>query len=170
MVIQLWKRSQFQNLYNFLKNTIWLISGEYVILFQNAIPLEKIIFQDTYKDIQIIYLFLIHYKNCFSKLAYYHLFAVTTLLFQFRIINLPKYLWVKTFGEKNKKLYGPFLWMGFNCLKATATLRRQFTFYHSVPINSWYSFYWPRKDESLSRPWSHPVVLNTDSWIGNPVP
>ena len=26
-----------------------------------------------------------------------------------------------------KKLYGPFLWMGFNCLKATAT------FYHSVP-------------------------------------
>ena len=25
----------------------------------------------------------------------------------------------------------PFLWMEFNCLKATATLRRQFTFYHS---------------------------------------
>ena len=31
-----------------------------------------------------------------------------------------------------KKLYGPFLWMGFNCLKARATSRRQFTFYHSV--------------------------------------
>ena len=32
---------------------------------------------------------------------------------------------------KKKKLYGPlFLWMGFNCLKAKATLRRQFTFYH----------------------------------------
>ena len=31
---------------------------------------------------------------------------------------------------KKNKLYGPFLWMGFNCLKATATLRRQFTFYH----------------------------------------
>ena len=29
-----------------------------------------------------------------------------------------------------KKLYGPFLWMGFNCLKARATSRRQFTFYH----------------------------------------
>ena len=27
------------------------------------------------------------------------------------------------------KLYGPFLWMGFNCLKARATSRRQFTFY-----------------------------------------
>ena len=35
------------------------------------------------------------------------------------------------------------------------------TFYHSVPKNSWYSFYRPRKDERLSRPWSHPVVLNT---------
>ena len=29
-----------------------------------------------------------------------------------------------------KKLYGPLLWMGFNCLKARATSRRQFTFYH----------------------------------------
>ena len=60
------------------------------------------------------------------------------------------------------KLYGPFLWMGFNCLKATATSRRQFTFYHSVPRNSWYSFYRPRKDERLSRFWTHPVVFNTE--------
>ena len=30
-----------------------------------------------------------------------------------------------------------------------------------VPRNPWYSFYRPRKDERLSRPWSHPVVLNT---------
>ena len=60
-----------------------------------------------------------------------------------------------------KKNYGPFLWMGFNCLKVTAISRRQFTFYHSVPRNSWYSFYQPRKDERPSRPWSHPVVLNT---------
>ena len=47
-----------------------------------------------------------------------------------------------------KELYGPFLWMGFSCLKARAR-------------NSWYSFYRPRKDERLSLPWSHPVVLNT---------
>ena len=60
-----------------------------------------------------------------------------------------------------KKNYGPFLWMGFNCLKATVTSRRQFTFYHSVPRNSWYSFYRPWIDERLSRPWSHQVVLNT---------
>ena len=51
--------------------------------------------------------------------------------------------------------------MGFNCLKAKTTSRRQFTLYHSVPRNSWYSFYRPQKDERLSRPWSHPVVLDT---------
>ena len=33
-------------------------------------------------------------------------------------------------NKKNFKLYGPFLWMGFNCLKARATSRKQFTFYH----------------------------------------
>ena len=27
-----------------------------------------------------------------------------------------------------KKLYGSFLWMGFNCLKARATSKKQFTF------------------------------------------
>ena len=35
--------------------------------------------------------------------------------------------------KKKKKLYGPFLWMGFNCFKATATSRRQFTF---LPFSS----------------------------------
>ena len=29
---------------------------------------------------------------------------------------------------ENKKKYDTFLWMGFNCLKASATSRRQFTF------------------------------------------
>ena len=37
---------------------------------------------------------------------------------------------INNFKKKKKKLYGPFLWMGFNCLKARATSRRQFTFYH----------------------------------------
>ena len=60
-----------------------------------------------------------------------------------------------------KKLYGPFLWMGFSCLKARATSRRQFTFYHSVPRRPWCSFYRPREDERLRRPWSHPADLNT---------
>ena len=56
--------------------------------------------------------------------------------------------------KKNFKLYGPFLWIGFNCLKARATLRRQFPFYHWVPRSPW-------KDEWLSQSWSHPVVLST---------
>ena len=62
---------------------------------------------------------------------------------------------------KKLKLYGPFSWMGFNCLKAIAISRRQFTFYHSVPRISWCLFYRPRKDERLGRPWRYPVVLNT---------
>ena len=68
-----------------------------------------------------------------------------------------------------KKLYGPLLWVGFNCLKARATSRRQFTFYHSVPRNSWYWCYGSRKDERLNQSWNHPVVLNTGplEWESN---
>ena len=76
------------------------------------------------------------------------------------LVNPNQYLTDTCTSIKKKQLYGPFLWMGFNCLKATATSRRQFTFYHLVPRNSWYSFYQPQKDERLRRPWSHPVVLN----------
>ena len=32
--------------------------------------------------------------------------------------------------QKKNKLYGPFFWMEFNCLKARTTSSRQFTFYH----------------------------------------
>ena len=56
------------------------------------------------------------------------------------------------YKKKKKKNYGPFLWMGFNWLKTRATSRRQFTFYHYVPRNSCYSFYRPRKDESILEP------------------
>ena len=42
-----------------------------------------------------------------------------------------------------------------------ATTTWQFTLYHQVPRNSWYSFDRPRKGERLSRPWSYPVFLNT---------
>ena len=34
------------------------------------------------------------------------------------------------YKQYGKKLYGPFLCMEFNCLKAAATSRRQLTFYH----------------------------------------
>ena len=61
--------------------------------------------------------------------------------------------------KKKKNIMAPFLRMGFNCLKARATSRRQFTFYHYVPRSFWYSFYQPWKDERLSRPCNHPVNL-----------
>ena len=55
-------------------------------------------------------------------------------LYQKTVVRL---LIVKTFPSLlflcqrlKKKLYGPFLWMGFNCLEARATSRRQFTFYY----------------------------------------
>ena len=35
--------------------------------------------------------------------------------------------------KKTLKFYGPFLWMEFNCLKARATSRRQFTFTTKFP-------------------------------------
>ena len=46
--------------------------------------------------------------------------------------------------KKKKKLYGPLLLMGCNCLKARATSRRQFTFYHYLKIgrgdsSPWYN-------------------------------
>ena len=63
--------------------------------------------------------------------------------------------------DQKKALWPLHLWMEFNCLKARATQRRQLTFCRYVPRNSWYSLYRPQKDERLSRPSSHPVVLNT---------
>ena len=74
--------------------------------------------------------------------------------------------------KKNfKKLYGPFfLWMGFNCLKATATSRRQFTFYHWVPRYSGTHFI----NLGRRKGW---VDLGATQWfwtwnpsIGNPAP
>ena len=42
------------------------------------------------------------------------------------LVNPNQYLTDTCTSIKKKQLYGPFLWMGFNCLKATATSRRQF--------------------------------------------
>ena len=91
------------------------------------------------------------------------LYKIPLILYREHLQYFTKEISSSNFMSLKKKLYDPFLWIGFNCLKATATSRRQFTFYLSVPRNPWYSFYRPRKDERLSRPWSHPVVLNTGS-------
>ena len=61
------------------------------------------------------------------------------------------------------KLYGPFLWMGSTASRLEATWgggSLLFTFkFPEIP--GIYPFYRPRKNERLSRPWSHTVVLNT---------
>ena len=62
-----------------------------------------------------------------------------------------KSAWDEKNQKKSKKRHGPFLWMGFNCLKNRATSRKQFTFYHQVLRNSLYSLYRPWKDERLSQ-------------------
>ena len=41
--------------------------------------------------------------------------------------NASKSIFLESLIITKKKLYDPFLWMGFNCLKAIATSRRQFT-------------------------------------------
>ena len=68
-----------------------------------------------------------------DHLEKYGLFLIPSmvlgLLDQLQIV-LQLYLIELKKKKKKKKLYGPFLWMGFNCLKARATSRRQFTFYH----------------------------------------
>ena len=68
------------------------------------------------------------------------------------------------------KLYGPFLWMGFNCLKATATSRRQFTFYHWVPRYSGTHFI----DLGRMKGWvdlgATQWFWSRDSWIRSPAP
>ena len=71
---------------------------------------------------------------------------------------------IKLYSEQKKKqtLWPLFMDGRFKCLKASEpTTRRQFTFYHWVPRNSWYSFKRARKGERLSWPWTYPVVFNT---------
>ena len=64
--------------------------------------------------------------------------------------------------QKYLKLYGPFLWMGFNCLKATQPLwGDSLLFTTKVSKNPWYLLDQSRKDERMRWPWSHPVVLNS---------
>ena len=66
----------------------------------------------------------------------------------------------KVESKKKTNFMAPFFMDGVQLPQGYSTLRRQFTFYHSVPRNSWCSFYQLWKDERLSRPWSYPVVLN----------
>ena len=46
---------------------------------------------------------------------------------------------IQKIANWKKQLYGSFLWIGFNCLKARATSRWQFTFYHFLKIENKFS-------------------------------
>ena len=66
-------------------------------------------------------------------------------------------VFTKLISHQHKKLYGPFLWMWSNSLNGSL---------QKFLVAIWLAW----NDEKLSQPWSHPVVLNTGPWIGNPVP
>ena len=64
----------------------------------------------------------------FNGTDYYNMNGIENTKKEMPILKNDERLYV--FKKKKKKLSGPFLWMGFNCLKARATSRKQFTFYH----------------------------------------
>ena len=70
---------------------------------------------------------------------------ISCFLFMQTIVNFH----YKTDSHKTLKTLWPLFMDGVQGY--IAITRKQFTFYHSFPRNSWYSFNWPRKDERLSR-------------------
>ena len=65
---------------------------------------------------------------------------------------------------RKKKLYSPFSWMGFNCLKATEPLQVHSLYFSPLSSQKFLILiHQPLKGERLSQPWSHPVVLNMGS-------
>ena len=131
---------------NSTEQLYWLFTKKVISLTTSPTSLSRLIF---YPGPIVIYatVFLLSVVSLYKK-----------IFISLSNVTKPYY---KNISLKKRLALWPLFMDGFNCLKARATSRRQFTFYHSVPRNSWYSFYRPRKDERLSRPWSHPVVLNT---------
>ena len=96
-----------------------------------------------------VYLILLQIEKATAKsfLLYWGVGVIWYLTF------CASFLW-EVYMSQVKKTF--FLWMGFNCLKARATLRRQFTFYHKSPEIPGTHFI---ELGRMSRPWSHPVVV-----------
>ena len=67
--------------------------------------------------------------------------------------------------KKKTLLYGPFLRMGFNCLKARATSRRKFTFNEKV---SWYRVTAEQMPstfpEDVWNCWNTYIYISTEPW------
>ena len=87
------------------------------------------------------------------------------MLLRFCLIHIYNHHYTEShflFNKKKKSTLWPIFMDGVQLPHSfRVTSRRQFTFCHQVLRKSWYSFDWSLKDEGLSRPWSHPVVLNT---------
>ena len=99
---------------------------------------------------------LVKYFMTFFIITFFYLFG--TVLFTSCLLYF--YPW-KYFIKLKKNHYGPFSVDGVQLSQGyRATTRRQFTFYHSFPRNSWYSFDRSMKYERLSCLWSRLAVLN----------
>ena len=108
-------------------------------LFSLIYSFEWFWMESLHKNIQLMLEFfktpfLVLYFSCYTLMAFMMMLFViliSMLMIQLSVLSV---IWHLICGNKKKtnkqKLYGPFLWMGFNCLKASATSRRQFTFYH----------------------------------------
>ena len=68
-------------------------------------------------------------------------------------------------ANEKTNFMAPFYGWGSTALRLQPLQGGSLLFTTKFPV---YSFYQPQKDERLSRPWSHPVVLNTGPLIGNP--
>ena len=86
------------------------------------------------------YLFDSIYNNDKDNQVVWHIFHLFIFLIDFMMSSHDHYTRsskkmsledaIANLQSDFKKLFGPFLWMGFNYLKARDTSRRQFTFYH----------------------------------------
>ena len=72
--------------------------------------------------------------------------------------------------KKKTKLYDPFLGIGFNCLIAKSTSRRQFTFYHKFPEIPGTHFINLRRIKSWVNFGAIQWLRTWDPCIGNTVP
>ena len=74
----------------------------------------------------MIYITEVDLKQKTLKYITVKIYFIKKTIDQIRFVFLSKRICAPL--DLKKKLYGPFLWMGLNCLKARATSRRQFTF------------------------------------------
>ena len=139
----------------------------YLLLFI-LIYIKNFLWTEQY--MYLIYLWI--YAWCMHMHIVYIQYVYVYYMYMYTYSYLLVYIcaFMKCIYYKKKTTLWLLFWMGFNCLKATATPRRHFTFYHSVPRNFWCSFYRPGKDEGWVNLGATQWFWTRDPWIGNPAP